>query len=167
MKLPKKFKINDKDFKIYFDNEKKTHVCENLDTGEKTNIGVIGILMQMGILKAIEDKTTEEKIMLLSDRIGNLENKIDDFIKNLDSNVSKKEVKEIPKEEVEPETKEELVEEKPKSEINERIMKNVLKNSEKKNTEKEIEEEPIEEKETEDSDVVVESSEEIDNWMKI
>jgi len=151
MKVPEKFKINTKDFKIFFDNNKKTYVCENLDTGEKTNIGVLGILMQMGILKPIEDKATEEKLLSLSERISILESKIDDLIKNIGS-VGKSEVEEIPKEEVK---------EDPKSEMNERIMKKVLEQSK---------EEPVEETETEEEpeeDVEIESNEEIENWMKI
>lgn len=162
MKIPEKFKVNTKDFKIYFDNEKKTHVCENLDTGEKTNIGVLGILMQMGILKPIEDKATEEKIVSLSEKISNLEAKINDLIKNVDGMESKPEVKEIPREEVEEkpeEIVEETKEEKPKSEINERIMKKVLEQTK---------EEPVEETTEEpEEDVETESDEEIENWMKI
>ena len=157
MKIPEKFKVNTKDFKIYFDNDKKTHVCENLNTGEKTNIGVLGILMQMGILKPIEDKTTEEKLLLLSEGISNLEAKIDNLIKNVDGLASKPAVKETPKEE-------EVREEKPKSEMNERIMKKVLEQT------KEEKEEPVEKDEAEEEspeDVEIESDEEIDNWMKI
>lgn len=163
MRIPEKFKINTKDFKIYFDNNKKTHVCENLTTGEKTNIGVLGILMQMGILKSIEDKATEEKIVSLSEKISNLEAKINDVLKNVGS-VSEPEVEETPKEEeVEEERPEEIVEEpkeeKPKSEMNERIMKKVLEQSK---------EEPVEETEEEPAeDVEVESDEEIENWMKV
>jgi len=151
MKIPEKFKINTKDFKIFFDNNKKTYVCESLDTGEKTNIGVLGILMQMGILKPIEDKATEEKILSLIERINNLESKIDELNKNLDGKVSKPEVEESPKKEVK--------EEKPKSEMNERIMKKVLEQSK---------EEPVEETTEEpEEDVEIESNEEIENWMKI
>ena len=153
MKIPEKFKVNTKDFKIYFDNDKKTYVCESLDTGEKTNIGVLGILMQMGILKPIEDKATEEKILSLMERISNLESKIDDLIKNVGSE-NKSEVKETPKEEVK---------EKPKSKINERIMKKVLEQSEEE-TDEESSDEEIEE---EPADVEIESNEEIENWMKI
>jgi len=160
MKIPEKFKVNTKEFKIYFDNDKKTHVCENLNTGERTNIGVLGILMQMGILKPTEDKATEEKITSLSEKINNLELKIDDLIKNIGS-VSKPVVEETPKEEELEEAKpEEIVEEpeeeKPTSEMNERIMKKVLEQSK---------EEP--EEATEESDVVAESDEEVDNWMNI
>jgi len=154
MKIPEKFKVNTKDFKISFDNNKKTYVCESLDTGEKTNIGVLGILMQMGILKPIEDKATEERLLLLTERINNLEAKIDDLIKNVGSE-SKPEVKETPREEVK---------EKPKSKINEQIMKKVLEQSEEEtdeeNSDEEFEEEPEE-------DVEIESDEEIENWMKI
>ena len=157
MKIPEKFRINTKDFKIYFDNDKKTFVSENLDTGEKTNIGVLGILMQMGILKPIEDKTKEEKISLL-EKINNLEIKIDSLTNNLDGKVSKPVVKEIPKEE-------------PKSEINKRIMKKVLERTEEDEETIDNEEDSIDDEDTEDEepleDVEVESDEEIENWMKI
>jgi len=157
MKIPTKFEINTEDFKISFDNQKKTHICESLDTGEKTNVGVLGILMQMGILKPVEEGV-EEKIKTLSERLNDLESKINDIIKKVNS-VST-EAEEAP-EEVE------VVEEvKPKSEINERIMKNVLETNEPK-----IESEPAEEVEIEDieakSDVAVESEEEINNWKDI
>ena len=158
MKVPTKFKVNTEDFKVYFDNKKKTHVCENLDTGEKTNIGVLGIFMQMGILKQIEeDKKTDERITSLSKKIEGLESKIDQLMNNINSQTIKTE------ERVElPEETEEVVEdaEKPKSEINERIMKKVLKQ-----TEEEVEEEAEDLEEAKDA--VVESDEEINNWADI
>jgi len=157
MEIPTKFKINTEDFKIFFDNKKKTHVCENLDTGEKTNIGVLGIFLQMGILKSIEDRKTDDRINLLSKKIEGLESKIDQFMNNINSQPVKTE------ERVEPSEKTEEVEEEPeepKSEINERIMKKVLKQ-----TEEEVgkEAENLEEA----NDAVVESDEEIDNWADI
>jgi len=158
MKVPTKFKVNTEDFKVYFDNKKKTHVCENLDTGEKTNIGVLGIFMQMGILKQIEeDKKTDERITSLSKKIEGLESKIDQLMNNINSQTIKTE------ERVElPEETEEVVEdaEEPKSEINERIMKKVLKQ-----TEEEVEEEAEDLEEAKDA--VVESDEEINNWADI
>ena len=84
MKIPTKFEVNTEDFKVIFDNEKKTHVCESLDTGEKTNIGVLGILMQMGIIKPV-DGVVEEKIKTLSERLNDLETKINDIINKINS----------------------------------------------------------------------------------
>jgi len=158
MKIPIKFKVNTEDFKIYFDNKEKTHVCENLDTGEKTNIGVLGIFMQMGILKSIEeDKKTDERITSLSKKIEGLESKIDQLMNNINSQPIKTEERVEPPEEIK-----EVVEEpeEPKSEINERIMKKVLEQ-----TEEAVEEKT--EKPEEVSDAVVESDEEINNWADI
>ncbi len=169
MKIPTKFEVNTEDFKIQFDNEKKTHVCESLDTGEKTNIGVLGILMQMGILKPVEEGV-EEKIKTLSERLNDLETKINDIIKKVNSvSTESEEKQEIIEEEVPEKT--EVEEVKPKSEINERIMKKVLETTELKpeiepedeSAEDEIEIEEIEAK----SDVKPESKEEINNWMDI
>lgn len=174
MKVPTKFRINTEEFKVYFDNNKKTHVCENVETGEKTNIGVLGIFMQMGILKPMEqEKTSEEKITFLSDRISQLEEKIDDLMKNLDTIVRKSEIKKI--EEVETKAEEELepeetkieVGEKPKSEIKKRIMKKVLEQAEEEEEEPEEEIETEEETEPEETNAEVESEEEINNWMEI
>ncbi len=162
MKIPTKFEVNTEDFKITFDNKKKTHVCESLDTGEKTNIGVLGILMQMGILKPVEEGM-EEKIKTLSERLNELEAKINDIIKKVNS-VST-EVEEAPE-------AAEIVEEeaKPESGIKERIMKKVLRATEKPTSEPEDEfdedEVDIEEIEAK-SDVAEESEEEIKNWMDI
>ncbi len=154
MEIPKKFEINTEDFKIYFDNNKKTHIVENLETGEKTNIGVLGILMQMGILKTIEGKT-EEKMKTLSEKLDELERKIESLVRNID-NISTKAGE---KEEITVE--EEVKEEKPKSEMNEHIMKKVLEKTKEEETIEEVKEELGE------SDAEVESEEEIDNWMEI
>jgi hypothetical protein len=162
MKIPIKFKINTDDFKVFFDNNKKTHVCENVETGEQTNIGVLGILMQMGILKPIEEnRGMEERIKFLSEKIDSLENKIDEIMRKTDN---------IPiidrKREVKEEFEEPVEEEEPKSDINKRIMRKVLEQTEKKEEPIKEEEEEVDEEE-EDSDAAVESDEEIDNWMKI
>jgi hypothetical protein len=167
MNIPIKFKINTDDFKIFFDNNKKTHVCENVQTGEKTNIGVLGILMQMGILKPIEEnRGIEERIKFLSEKIDSLENKINEVMKSIGNIPVKERKKEVDEdlEEPEEENNEEpdIVEEKPKSEIKKRIMKKVLEQTEEKEEPEKTEEEPEEE-----SDAVVESDEEIENWMKI
>jgi uncharacterized protein YoxC len=156
MKMPTKFRINTEDFKIYFDNKKKTHVCENIETGEKTNIGVLGILMQMGILKPVEEKT-EESIKSLSERLNELEAKVNGIMKSIDGIVAKREEAEERVEKVEKkEETEEKVEEKPKSEIKERIMKKVLEKAEE-----------AEEKEEKPEEVIVEDEEELKTWMEI
>jgi hypothetical protein len=163
MKIPTKFKVNTDDFKVYFDNSKKTHVCENVETGEKTNIGVLGILMQMGILKQIEEsRGMEERIKFLSERIDSLENKIDEAMKSM-TGITVKEKREVKENFEEPK---EEVEEEPKSEIKKRIMKKVLEQTEEPAKEEDEETEEDEE-EQEENDAVVESNEEIDNWMKI
>jgi len=159
MNIPTKFEVNTEDFKIFFDNNKKTHVCENLDTGEQTNIGVLGIFMQMGIIKPVEEGI-EQKIKTLSERLNDLETKINDIIKKVD-NVSVK-TKEITESE-EPEEIE-IQEEEPKSEINKRIMKKVLETTEEPETEDESDEEEVEEN---NSNVKKESEEEINNWSEI
>ena len=165
MKIPTKFELNTEDFKINFDNQKKTHVCESLDTGEKTNIGVLGILMQMGIIKPVE-KGIDEKIKTLSERLNELETKINEIIKKVDStSKTERSVEETETKEIE-EQEEEI---KPKSEIKKRIMKKVMETAE----EPEIEEEPDEDEievvdlEAKGSDVKAESQEEIDNWLDI
>lgn len=153
MDIPKKFEVNTDDFKIYFDNTRKTHVCENIETGEKTNIGVLGIFLQMGIIKPIEEKT-DDRMKIISEKLSNLEVKLDEITKNINGIVVKPEEESY--------VKDEGVQEKPKSEIRERIMKKVLKQAE-----EETEEEPVEEEEPEESDVVKESEEEIENWNEI
>jgi hypothetical protein len=156
MKMPIKFKINTEDFKIYFDNNKKTHVCENIETGEKTNIGVLGILMQMGILKPLEEeKTTEEKLALLSGKISQLEEKINDLTRSVETILRTSERK--------IEQTEAKIEEKPKSEIKRRIMKKVLEQAEKEESEEKVEEEI----EPEEESVEVEDEEEVKTWMEI
>lgn len=147
MKLPAKFKLNTEDFKIYYDDKKKTHVAENIETGEKTNIGVFGLFMQMGIIEQVEKEEKISGFTELNKKIESLETKILDLQKSIDNisskSVVKKEVKKTP-------------EEKP-TEIKEHVM------------EKAIEEVKEEEKESEKSppNVKVDSEEEIDNWMDI
>ena len=154
MKIPKKFEINTEDFKIYFDNEKKTHVAESLDTGEKTNIGVLGILMQMGILRPVDEKT-EESIKSLSERLNELETKVNDIMKSIDGIVAREEEAGKRAEKVEKrEETEGKEEEKPKSEIKERIMKKVLEKAEEEGEEK-------------PEEIVVEDEEELKTWMEI
>ena len=198
MKIPTKFELNTEDFKIYFDNNKKTHVCESIETGEKTNIGVLGILMQMGILKPLEeDRKTDVRLSILSERVESLEKKLDDVLKNLTAPEAKiQERKDVIIEERE-EKEDTLAEELKEPEIKKRIMEKVLEESLPEEEPEEIEEKetlsqkeenkqkPTEEKPNEmkipektqeveievapekSSDVIVESKEEIDNWMDI
>lgn len=77
-----KYKLNTEDFKIFFDNQKKTHVAENIETGEKTNIGVLGIFLEMGILKALDEV---DKLSVLNQRINDLEAKLNKIIEILDN----------------------------------------------------------------------------------
>jgi len=157
MDIPTKFKINTKDFKIYFDNKEKKHVCENVKTGEKTNLSVIGTLLQMGILEPVKiEGGLEEKIATINQKIENIESKLDRLINKID--ISKK-MKDI---------EEKIVEEKPKSKMNERIMNKVIEKTDNPN-EVEIAEEKIEIDEEPEGDekIVKESDEEIDNWNEI
>lgn len=161
MDIPKKFQINTDDFKIYFDNDKKTHVCENIETGEKTNIGFFGILLQMGIIKAIEEER-ETTMKNISERLETLEMKIENLAKAINEISIKPTSTQKSEESVEEK------EEKSKSDIKERIMKNVLGESEepKEESDEEPSKEETQEEESE-SDVVVESEEEIDTWSEI
>lgn len=107
MKIVKKFEINTDDFKVYFDNTKKAHICENVETGEKTNLRCVGILMQMGVLKPLEFSKETVDISPLIERIDKLEEKINKLL-------GKKPIKEKPKEKKE------------EQEIKKYIMDNVL-----------------------------------------
>ncbi len=163
MKIPTKFCLNTDDYKIYFDNEKKTYVCEDLETGEKTNIGVLGTFLQMGIIKTIEDKPTnpDERVAYLMDKVVSLEQKLGSTLQSI--TVEKPRVKgpEIPEE---GSKKQPILKKHPKTEeeeepsINQRVMEKILE----KTIEEENEENPPKEK-----NVNVESNEEIDNWMDI
>jgi len=155
MEIPTKFKINTKDFKIYFDNRDKKHVCESLETGEKTNISVIGTLLQMGILEPIKiESGLGEGSSALEKKIENLELKIDRLISKINIDEKFKDIEE------------KIVEEKPKSKMNERIMKKVLEKT-KEPEEVEIPEEEIEVVDEPESNAVEESEEEIENWNDI
>jgi len=137
MKIPTKFKINTEDFKIYFDNKEKTHICESNETGEKTNIGVLGIFLQMGILKILDDKP-QVRIDILTKRLDEIEKQLENPLTNVKPLEKKEELKE--KLEKEPLIKEaRKIEEEPilkkepkKSEIKERIMEKVLEKTVKK-----------------------------------
>ena len=162
MKIPTKFCLNTNDYKIYFDNEKKTYVCEDLETGEKTNIGVLGTFLQMGILKTIEDNPTnpDERVAYLMDKVVSLEQKLGTTLQSI--TVEKPRVKgpEIPEE---GSKRQPILKKQPKTEeeepsINQRVMEKILE----KTIEEENEEKPPKEK-----NVNVESNEEIDNWMDI
>ena len=155
MEIPTKFKINTKDFKIYFDNKDKKHVCESIETGEKTNITVIGTLLQMGILEPIKiESDLGEKNVALEKKIEDLELKIDRLMNKINVNEKMKDMEE------------KIKEEKPNSEMNERIMKKVLEKT-KKPEEVEIPEEKIEVVDESESNAVKETEEEIANWNDI
>lgn len=179
MKIPTKFQLNLEDYKVYFDNDKKTYVCEDIETGEKTNVGVIGTFLQMGIIKTIEDNSTnpDERVAYLMDKVVSLERKLGGIVEEsevvevkVEEKKSKKsenpkeaEVKGIEEEEPEkPERKPILKKHKPKKQeeednsIKERVMEKIIE----KTMEEESEQKPPE-------DVKVESDEEIDNWMEI
>ncbi|MCX8178626.1 MAG: hypothetical protein N3D75_02225 [Candidatus Aenigmarchaeota archaeon] len=127
-----KYRLNTDDFKIYFDNSKKTHIAENMETGEKTNIGVLGIFLEMGILKPLNEETRLEKlesaVKNLSNEIQNLSSKIETLQFNVASNVKEEkqeDYNEVEEEEVEPEQVEE--EKKQRFDIREKIMEKSIK----------------------------------------
>ncbi len=116
LNIVEKYKLNTEDFKIYFDNNKKTHVAENIETGEKTNIGVLGILLEMGILRPLDE---EDKLVELKQKIGELEKKIDslmDKVETLQMNLACSQ-KKIDEEE----------EERPKFDIREKIIEKSIR----------------------------------------
>ena len=159
MKIPTKFYLNTENFKIYFDNEKKTHVCEDLETGEKTNIGVLGTFLQMGILKTSDDNPNnpDDRLSYLMDKVVSLEKKLTEL--STETKPKKVDIQEIQQGSEQPK-REPVLKKHPKSDeeeptINQRIMEKIL--------EKTIEEENKEPP----KDVNVESNEEIDNWMEI
>lgn len=77
MQIPKYYEIDEETFKVEFDNSKKVHVAVNKKTGEKTNISVLGVLMQMGILKPGNDSDiTSVKLDSISKRLENIESKV-------------------------------------------------------------------------------------------
>lgn len=115
MKLTNKFELNTKDFKIYFDNIKKTHICENLETGEKTNLGCLGILMQMGILIPTNNNQNPQDFSSLIKRIDKLEEKIDNIVQGVYK---------------EKKARQEKPEEQPEEDIKEHIMETVLEKAE-------------------------------------
>lgn len=150
MKMPTKFELNTENYKIYFNNEKKTHVCKSIETGEETNIGVLGILMQMGILKPVEDEDKNiQKLMVLSRRVDELENKLNNMYKASESAAEQIASGDVSRFE---EQLEELKKpRKSRSEIKKRIMEKVLESTEEEKA----------------SDVSEESREELENWMEI
>lgn len=157
MDIPKKYRLNTEDFKIYFDNEKKTHVAQNLDTGERTNIGALGIFLQMGILQSLEQ---EDKLQTLTQKIAELEQKINQILDSLKNLQTKPIEPEVDEEKVETEEKKivetkeiEQKKEKPKFNVKEKIMEKALKKIS-------DEEETLE-------DIVTETEEEIDAWEEI
>ncbi|MEM5792954.1 MAG: hypothetical protein QXY45_01155 [Candidatus Aenigmatarchaeota archaeon] len=158
MKIPTKFRLNLEDYKIYFDNNKKTYICEDIETGEKTNIGVIGTFLQMGILKTIEDGngTPDERISYLMDKVLSLEQRLSKLLeaKTQEIKPERKELFKIEEEEI------------PKIKKREPILKKVQKKDEDFDAElmEEILEKTIEDK---PKNIKMETEEEIENWMEI
>jgi len=141
-----KFEVDTENFEVYFDNDKKIHVCKDKMTGEETSLKSIGILMQMGVLKPLNEKTPSDlnkKLVGLSGRLDSLEGKITDALKNLGA--SSKPIKvEKTKIKVKKEKKE-------KSNNRRNIVEKILQQT-------------IEDA---DSDVVVDDKEEKDVWSEI
>ncbi|MBU5688046.1 MAG: hypothetical protein KQA31_01400, partial [Candidatus Aenigmarchaeota archaeon] len=101
LNIVEKYKLNTEDFKIYFDNTKKTHVAENIETGEKTNIGVLGIFLEMGILRPLDE---QDKLVEIKQKISELEKKIEvliDKVENIQLNQAFGKKDDEPKEEEE------------------------------------------------------------------
>ncbi|NCN38883.1 MAG: hypothetical protein COY38_04025 [Candidatus Aenigmarchaeota archaeon CG_4_10_14_0_8_um_filter_37_24] len=173
MKIPTKFRLNTEDYEIYFDNDKKTYVCKDLESGEKTNIGVLGTFLQMGILKTSEDNpvNSDERIAYLMDKVVSLEQKLNKTFPSSIESPKKPKIKEIPPELDFPEEPDlpEIIDKKAKKEP-------VLKKHPEKDEDSEINQimmEKILEKTIEENEkkppknVNIESNEEIDNWMEI
>ncbi|MCX8179401.1 MAG: hypothetical protein N3E38_01525 [Candidatus Aenigmarchaeota archaeon] len=122
LNIVQKYKLNTEDFKIYFDNNKKTHVAENIETGEKTNIGVLGIFLEMGILRPLDE---EDKLIKLERKMAELEKKLEmliDKVENIQMNFAFSEKKSVETEE----KNVEKVKEKPKFDIREKIIEKSL-----------------------------------------
>jgi hypothetical protein len=156
LNIVEKYKLNTEDFKIYFDNNKKTHVAENIETGEKTNIGVLGIFLEMGILRPLDE---QDKLVELKQKIAELEKKIDSLIDKVETmqiNQSRahelkeddQEVEEV--EEEEPEEEVEKEQEKPKFDIRQKIIEKSIKKMRKY-----------------DEDVIKDTDEQEDVWEEI
>jgi len=137
LNIVEKYKLNTEDFKIYFDNNKKTHVAENIETGEKTNIGVLGIFLEMGILRPLDE---QDKLAELNQKITELEKKIDalmEKVENIQLNqaFSKDAESKQDYEEEDSEEEEEIEEneknERPKFDIREKIIEKSLKKMQK------------------------------------
>lgn len=149
-----KYRLNTDDFKIYFDNSKKTHIAENMETGEKTNIGVLGIFLEMGILKPLNEESRLEKlestVKNLTSEIQNLSSKIETLQFNVASSV--KDEKQEDYNEVEEEVEQEHVEEEKKQrfDIREKIMEKSIKKMRKY-----------------DEDVIKDNEEQEDVWEEI
>ena len=195
MKIPTKFRLDLENYRIYFDNEKKTHVCEDIETGEKTNIGVIGTFLQMGILKAIEDSpdgsnNPDDRIAYLMDKVMSLEQRLNQSFQQaqqaktiqkpreealVPKRPKKLDIKEIqPKEPEEPDEMEEMEDLEPPKPRREPILKKHIKTDEDAQSpinqrvmEKILEKTIEEENKESPKDINLESEEEIDNWMEI
>ena len=144
MEIVKKFVLNTQDFQVYFDNDKKTYVAMNLETGEKTNVGVLGTFLQMGILKPFDEVEKKDAVL---QRLDVLENKVNKLMQSVDGlNSINSDQLDEPEEEIQESTEERKL----KSEVAEKIMEKTLKNLSKK-----------EENISDDSD------EEMKNWLDV
>ncbi|OGI14848.1 hypothetical protein A3K63_04015 [Candidatus Micrarchaeota archaeon RBG_16_49_10] len=77
MEIPVRYEIDTEKFDVEFDNVKKIHVAVDKKTGEKTNISVLGILLQMGVLKSAEESQwMKEKVNLIFKRLDSIESKL-------------------------------------------------------------------------------------------
>jgi hypothetical protein len=150
MDLVKKFVLNTGDFQIYFDNDKKTYVALNMETGEKTNVGVLGTFLQMGILKPLEEIEKKDVILQKLHELEEEINKLREAVDNLNHVDVKKEPEKPVETSEELQVKEEVTNEEPKSEIVEQIMEKTL---EKLSKEREESQE--------------ETDEELKNWLEI
>jgi vacuolar-type H+-ATPase subunit I/STV1 len=147
LNIVEKYKLNTEDFKIYFDNSKKTHVAENIETGEKTNIGVLGIFLEMGILRPLNE---EDKLVELKQKIAEVEKKIDSLIDKVETiQINQSGLQSFKEDEQEVE-KVEVEKEKPKFDIREKIIEKSIKKMRKY-----------------DEDVIKDTEEQEDAWEEI
>lgn len=146
-----KFRLNTDDFKVFFDNEKKTHVAENVETGEKTNIGVLGIFLHMGILQP-EEETEKysfvQRLEFLEETVNNLAKEMNQ-LRTESLKERKEDIREVIEEKKEPEEKP-VKKKKPKFDVKEQIIERALEGMNNK-----------------EEDIKKESEEEIENWADI
>jgi hypothetical protein len=149
MEIPKYYELDTENFDLIFDNKKKIHIAVNKKTGEETNISVLGILLQMGVLKSAKESEIAkidkilEKLKSIQARVGI---KVDNF--TVQEKPKPKMVKEAEEISTEPAKKEKPIEE----EVEERL-------------EKIIKEEPAKEKKPKEKDLLEEIEDESDRIL--